>query len=99
LYTAPAVLLEAAPKSSNSKTFLFEKYRYLPVSAHKEALQVVLPGGLIAVSKLKETTIPLSYSLQNHAIVMLSRNEVDKQVPKGGVWYTPTASSAKSSGR
>jgi hypothetical protein len=45
------------------QTFLFEKYRYLPISGHKEALQVVLPGGLIAVPKLKGTAIPLSYSL------------------------------------
>jgi hypothetical protein len=45
------------------KRILFEKYRYLPVSGHKEALQVKLPGGLIAVPKLKGTAIPLSYSL------------------------------------
>jgi hypothetical protein len=31
-----------------SKKVLSEKYRYLPVSAHKEALQVKLPGGLTA---------------------------------------------------
>jgi hypothetical protein len=44
-----------------SERVIFETH--LPVSVHKEALQVVLPEGLTQESKLKETAIPLSYSL------------------------------------
>src|ERR671919_558541 len=32
-----------------SKRTLFETLRYLPVSAHKETLQVVLPAGLVTI--------------------------------------------------
>jgi hypothetical protein len=35
-----------------SKRFLFETQRILPISGHKEALQVKLPGGLMKETQL-----------------------------------------------